>query len=234
MDDTARLYELQKVDLTWDKVRRRLLHIQKLLGESDKVQKARDQVTAVETELQEWRNRQKNAELESRSLAGRIQETEEKLMSGTVHNTKELTALQASLEALRRHRAAVDDSAMEALMKADELDQKLAEERATLTQLEAEWQEQQVALKREGLKLKQHYVLLKQKRSQLSAALDQELLERYEHLRKRKGGIAIAALENDICGACHVQVPTGVISAIHAANHGLVYCPSCGRMLFAG
>ena len=33
MDDAAKMYELQKVDLTWAKVRRRLLEIQKALGE---------------------------------------------------------------------------------------------------------------------------------------------------------------------------------------------------------
>ena len=43
MDDAAKMYELQKVDLTWTKVRRRLMEIQKPLGETDELKHAREQ-----------------------------------------------------------------------------------------------------------------------------------------------------------------------------------------------
>ena len=44
---------------------------------------------------------------------------------------------------------------------------------------------------------------------------------------------AYAASTGKACGACHVKVPTGVVSAMRSANHALVTCTSCGRYLYA-
>ncbi len=156
-------------------------------------------------------------------------------MSGQVHNPKELETLQASLEALRRQRAGVDDSAVEALMQADELSGQVNQQKTVLTQLQTEWQNGQSTLKQEETKLKHNYILLRKKREVLSAALGPDLLNRYEQTRKRRGGVAIAALQNGVCNACHVQVPTGVLSAVRdSSNDRLVICPSCGRFLYSG
>ena len=51
-----------------------------------------------------------------------------------------------------------------------------------------------------------------------------------EYLRKRKGGVAVAQVEDGNCGACHVSLPTGTLSALH--GEARVYCPSCGRILY--
>ncbi len=82
MDDATKMYELQRVDLAWEKVRRQLLTIQKLLGETEELKNARQQVTQTESEFHKWRGEQHDAELESRSLASRIKSTDERMMSG--------------------------------------------------------------------------------------------------------------------------------------------------------
>jgi predicted nucleic acid-binding Zn-ribbon protein len=234
MSDAAKLFELQKVDIAWEKVRRRLQQIQKSLGETEELRAARAQAAETESNLSAWRGKQRDAELESRTLAEKIQSTERRLMSGEVRNPKELETLQSSLEALRRHRTAVDDSAVEAMMHADELAKLLNEHQASLAELESAWSNGQTDLREEETKMKQNFVLLKRRREQLAAELNGALLDRYEHLRKRKGGIAIAPLQNGSCSACHVKAPTGVVSAVKSSgNNALVMCTSCGRILFA-
>ena len=51
-------------------------------------------------------------------------------------------------------------------------------------------------------------------------------------MRRRRGGIAVARVVNGDCEACHVQMPTGVISALQSNRDELVVCTSCGRYLF--
>ena len=233
MDDTVKMFELQKVDITWVKVARRIRRLQEELGESEELIAARKQVNATEAELHEWRGKQKDAELESASLAERIQTTETRLMSGEVRSPKELEQLQASLEALRQHRSEVDETAVEALLHVEELTPQLSQYQAELADIEEKWSAGQGDLRQEETKLKHHYVLLKRKREQLAAALDDGLLGRYEHMRKRKAGVAVATVENGSCTACHVQIPTGVASGLRSGNGELVVCPSCGRYLVA-
>ncbi len=232
MDDAAKMYELQKVDLTWTKVRRRLLEIQKALGESDELRAAREQAEQTEAELHSWQAKQQDAELESRTLAGRISDTDNQLMSGKIHIPKELEALQASADALRRQRAHVEDSAVEAMMQVDELKVQAEEQRGAVTTMEAEWKNGQESLLVDEAKMKQNYVLLKRKRESLAAAMSPALLEKYEHMRKRRAGVAVAPVNETECGVCHVSLPTGVLSALSSNQDELVLCTSCGRYLF--
>ena len=232
MDDAVKMYELQRVDLTWTKMARRLQQLQQLLGESDEVRTARQLVAQTQTDLHEWHAKQKNAELEDKSLAERIKATEERLMSGVVRNPKELEALQQSLEALRRHREMVEEEGVNALTQAEALAQKLLGDQAALAAVENGWSGNQTELREEETKLKHNGLLLKRKREQLTASMNETLRDRYEQMRKRKAGVAISAVQNGTCSACHVALPTGTVNSLRGAT-SLVICPSCGRYLVA-
>ena len=234
MDDAAKMFDLQKVDVTWVRVARRIKQLQEQMGESEELRAARKLAQETEADLHAWRAKQKNAELEAASTAERIRTTEARLMSGEVRSPKELEQLQASLEPLQRHRSQMDEDAVEALMQTEELTVRLTKAQAALTGIEAKWSAGQGDLRQEEIKLKQNYVLLKRKREQLAAGMGDSLLDRYEHMRKRKAGVAVATVENGACSACHVRIPTGVVNGLRAANSELVVCPSCGRYLIAG
>jgi predicted nucleic acid-binding Zn-ribbon protein len=209
-----------------------LQQLQELLGESDELRAVRQQVTQTETELHEWHAKQKNAELEDNALAERIKLTEQRLMSGTVRNPKELDALQQSLDALRRQREMVAEEGVKAMSQAETLTAKLATEQAALASVENGWNGNQTELREEEHKLKHNGVLLKRKREQLAAGMNETLRDRYENMRKRKAGVAIATVQNGTCAACHVTLPTGVVNSLRGAT-SLVVCPSCGRYLVA-
>ncbi len=234
MATTADLYSLQKIDTTWEKVKRRLVQIRQQLGESEALTGARAQVSSAEAQLHHFRGQQQDAELEAQTLKRRIGETDARLMSGQVRNPKELGALQASLESLRRQQAAAEDRAVEMLDKVDEAARTLAQHEARLAEVEAAWRSAQGGLADEELKMKRNYVVLKKQREAMEQSLGAPVLEQYEQLRKKKGGLAVAAVEGDSCGACHVKLPTGVVSAARAAGWPPVRCPSCGRILFGG
>ncbi len=231
MDDAAKMYELQKVDLTWAKVRRRLMEIQKLLGESEELQKARAKVEKSEAQLKEYQAKQQDSELESRTLVQRIKDADDQLMSGAINNPKELEALQASAESLRRQLATAEDTAVTVMMSADDTRVRLEKERELVAELEEVWSSGQDSLKAEENKMRQHYLALKRKRESVAATLGDSLLEKYETMRRRRGGIAVAPVRGEECGACHVALPTGVISSMQSNRDELVICTSCGRYL---
>lgn len=233
MDEIAQMYELQRVDVTWLKVAKRLKQIQQLLGENEQLRTARASVSETEATLHSYRAAQQNAELESVSLGERIQATESKLMSGEVRSPKELEALQLSLEALRRQRAMVEEQAVEAMLQGDLTADTLVTQQGTLTTIETEWRAGQGNLLEEETKLKHNFALLKRKRESLSQAMAATLLDRYETMRKRKAGIAVAQVQNGVCAACHVRIPTGIVNGL-SGNAALVLCPSCGRYLYGG
>ncbi len=232
--EIAKLYELQKLDVNLEKARRKLAQLQQALGESEELEGARKTVAAAEVELHRWHATQKNAELESQSLAQQIAAKDKELMSGRVSQPKELESLQANIEALRRQRSSIEDSGVEAMTQVETLTAQLAGARQSLQGIETQWQAGQSTLLLEDAKYKRIYAQLKQQREAGAKALPAADLKYYEDLRKRKAGIAVAPLQNGQCGVCHILVPTGVVSAVRSRPGEAVVCPSCGRMLFAG
>ena len=222
MTEIAKLYELQKVDTTWEKVRRRLAQVRAQLVESDELTKQRALVAELETNKHQWQTSQRDADLEMQALTSKINASEARLMSGQVRNPKELAALQESIEALRRQRAGVENNGVEALLNVEATVEQLTAATATLHEVEKKWQAGQSGLLEEETKLKRLFVQCKKQ------------LQRYEDLRQRKAGVAIASLERGMCSACHVQVPTGIASSARNQSGNPVLCPSCGRILYAG
>ena len=233
MASISDLFNLQKVDYNVIKIRQRFQQIQKALGGNEELKKAQEVMNSAESTLTEWQNRQKECELESQSLSSRIKQTDAQLMSGSVTNHKELEALQASLESLRRQKDTIETQSVEAMEQIEILTAQFSEVKGKYETIETTWNERSTSLKNDGKKLQQQFQLLKQKRESLIQSLDKDSLTLYDELRKRKGGVAVAPLKGDTCGACNMQVPSGVISAARVSETDPVYCPSCGRILYS-
>lgn len=234
MTDMANLYELQKIDVMSLKVRRRLVELKDLLTENGELKVAQETVNQLKAEHERWQFEQKRNETELESLATRISESNEMLMGGTIHNPKELESLQASIEALQRQRGATETNSVEALYKAEELAGQLTAAKSKLASLQEHWNSNQTGLTEEETKLKRAYLVLKKQREQVAERISAPLLQRYEQMRQRKGGVAVATVENDTCSACHVQLPTGVLSTVidQGKTDKQILCPTCGRLLF--
>jgi predicted nucleic acid-binding Zn-ribbon protein len=232
--DIGKLFELQKLDVNLEKARRKLVQLKAALGESEELSGARKTVSETEAELHRWHAAQKNAELESQTLSEQIEAKDKELMSGRVSQPKELEALQANVEALRRQQSSVEDSGMDALLHVEALNQQLATAQESLRTIESTWQGSQSELLQEDAKYKRIYTQLKQQRDAVAKALPPADLKHYEDLRARKAGVAVSPLQSGQCGVCHILVPTGVVSAVRSRRDEAVLCPSCGRMLFGG
>jgi uncharacterized protein len=232
MADVAKLYELQKIDTTSQKIRRRLGQLKSLLTESDDVKTARVHTETLHQQQQEWHVKQKTAELEVQSLTDRIAESENRLMGGQVRNPKELESLQISIEAMQRQRSAIETLSVEALLKAEDLTGQLVSAREHFQSVQETWSAGQSELMEEEAKLKRGYLHLKKQRELITESIDKSLLQQYEQMRERKGGVAVAAIENESCSACNVKTPSGVLSTLRSQSDRVILCPSCGRILY--
>lgn len=227
------LFNLQKVDYNAVKVRQRFQRIQESLSDNEELEAIRRNVSEVESKLEESRSQQRKHELDAQNLATRIEETDSQLMGGAVTNHKELESLQASLESLKRQHSTAEEQAVAALEQSETLSSQLAQLKTDLNSIETAWNEKVSELKGDGKKLQHHFHVLKKKRAKIVDSLDGSALELYEQLRKRKAGVAIAPLRDDTCGACNMQVPSGIASAARIADKDPVYCSNCGRILFS-
>jgi predicted nucleic acid-binding Zn-ribbon protein len=66
--------------------------------------------------------------------------------------------------------------------------------------------------------------------AELRSMIPLQIIEHYDRLRVR-GKKGVAAVRNQVCGGCHMQVPLGVVMTL---KHGqdIQLCESCGRYLY--
>ena len=70
------------------------------------------------------------------------------------------------------------------------------------------------------------------KREAQVAEIAPELMRRYERLRERKDGLAVAqVLNHGICEGCHVKIPDRLYADLQETGD-LRTCEECGRILY--
>lgn len=69
-------------------------------------------------------------------------------------------------------------------------------------------------------------------RDVVAGRLDPSVLDQYDRLRARFGGVAVGALDGTRCSGCHLDLSAAELEAVRATPAGeLADCPECGRLL---
>lgn len=224
------LYRLQTLDLAIVQRRTRLHEIEGVLGKDEQVVQARQSLGAAEQWLKPWQTRVRDLDLEIKGLTQKIKEADHALYSGKVRNPKELQDLQEDIASMQRRQSQLEDELLEAMLHTDEGQAAVAHAEEALKQAQALWAGSQHDLIDEKGRLERELVDLEAQRQQASAAIDRDALSKYEALRVKKRGHAIALLEDDSCKTCGVEQTSMIAQQVRQGNQ-LVYCNSCGRIL---
>lgn len=231
-EQLAALYSLQQIDTRLDQARKELAGL-------DSGEQLRAECQDRANELQEARNRVRrmeedllDAELEMSGIESKRRDYEQKMYGGLVRNPKELQDMQEEVEMLAR---SIDALETKALTLMDELEKQravLKDLEKTTSECEAHLRQVEEQYKREKERLESELVELGQRRQVGVEGIPADLLRKYEDLRARKSNIAIVMVSGAICPACRVTLPTDTLRDLQAGNR-LLFCESCGRMLFA-
>ena len=113
------------------------------------------------------------------------------------------------------------------LAKISELEAQVA---SALSRVEEQEQQAVASFQAEGGKLRNDEARVLAVHNGLAAKLPPELKERYEKTAERLGGVAVARLVDNRCGACRATIDGGRL--IDLKSHGpLGECPNCKRIL---
>ncbi len=229
MGVAKQLYQLQDVELEIESNEQALAQIASQLGESRAVVRTQSKLKLEQQHLEELRQQQHSAEWEIGDLVSKLTTAEEKLYSGRIKDSKELTNLQHEANALKARRSQLEDKALEIMDQVELSTASVATLSDELKTLETEWHSQQQRLSTNMEQLKTLLSDLEHKRQLLSAKIDPQAIEFYQELKKQKGG-AVAKVEQGICCGCRISLPTTELQRVRSDS--LVQCSSCGRILF--
>lgn len=192
---------------------------------------ARRQVDAGERAAEAARA-QKRVEDELATVEEKIVEVERKLYSGSVSAPRELQAMQADVKSLQRHKSTLEDGVLVAMEAREPLDAEVSALAAEQDALDSEAVRLLGAIAEASTDLEAELEAEVQAREAAAAVVPEDLLQHYEQLRTKFGGVAAARLVGDRCAGCHLSLPATEIDRIKKLSPDEVaHCDQCGRIL---
>jgi len=172
------------------------------------------------------------AALERQGATLQQQRTRLEAQLRTITSARQAEALEHELSTLAAHRDELDDQELAHLDEQSTLAAEAEQLDAGRADLVAAASAAAAALGAVEGELDAALNSRRTERDEVAGRLDAAILERYERLRARLGGVAVGALDGGRCSGCHLDLSSAELEAVRATPVGEVAdCPQCGRML---
>lgn len=144
---------------------------------------------------------------------------------------KEYHAKMSEISFLKADVSVVEETILNIFEEIEEADKELANAKGKVAQEEKLYKENELKVKDELKTIEVEVSGLKGKRSILINDIRSNVLSIYEKVISAKGGVAIAAIDNENCGACYMKVTSQKVNEIKMYKD-LVFCEMCTRILY--
>ncbi|MBN1313993.1 MAG: hypothetical protein JXA42_00935 [Anaerolineales bacterium] len=230
MSRAAALYDLQQIDSEIDARSIRLAEIIDELGETQELIDARKRLNDIRETLAGLNKQSKEQEYALQSINQKKKTAEQRLYSGKIRNPKELEDKQEEVASLGRRKTIIEDKLLEIMFLIEASEEEQAESSSTLRSIEAIWKSKQANLNGEKEAQETRLAELKTWREEKTSSIPPADLDTYEHIRQRRGGVAVSKLVGDECQGCMTSVSVSHVK--QAQSDGLAFCDTCRRILY--
>lgn len=220
-----------------DSAIRRLTHRKETLPEAERLAGINDRLAELNADIEIARKQTDEVAREQNHIEGeielvdqKVEKEEKKMFSGSVSNPKELSALQAEVEALKRKKGGLEDQLLEVLVQRDQAGNTLAALERERAEAESEGQKLGTTVADITGEIDGELAGHSARRDELAATISGDLIDLYDRLRADKGGIGAAALVNGTCEGCHTKLPAREVERLRGEG-GLQRCDNCRRIL---
>jgi uncharacterized protein len=235
VDGLHGLLAVQELDTQGDQLRHRRAH----LAERIRLDEVSAELASVEaagaatsSERDELQRRQAELEAELAELERRLTELDRRMRSGVVSNARDLQAMAAQIESMKRRRSDLEDAELEVLEALDPVEARVTGLQDQWAVLDREAGELRAAVSAANAAIDAELDTVVAKRAEAAAPVPVELMTTYERLRQRLGGVGAAALVGSSCSGCHLTLSAAELDRIRRLPpDAVVTCEQCGRIL---
>jgi len=231
MSESLNLFRLQKLDSRIDHINARLVQIAQALSDdrrivlaTKKVEKAQENAKKLRINLNQIEDKVEAQRIKRKTI-------QNSLFSGKIKNPKELQDLQRDSEALKRYISQLEDEQLEVMIAYESAEEILDKAQQTLERAKGSAIEENAALLGEKSKLNKELEHLIREKEAVTQSIPQVTQSLYQKLREKKQGTAVITVVDGGCGICGQSITPADRQLIRSSTT-LVFCPSCGRILY--
>ena len=231
MTTARQLYALQELDLALDQIDGQRTGAEEELDSGLAVAQIESSLQAETERLLEYQSALRNQRLEAETHRERSAHLDGQLYSGALTNPRDLNSLEQEASHARDLLEQLDAQLLELSENEEAAGARCQALEKELAEVQAAWELRSAELTENLGRLNADRETIDGKRSTLAAPLESSALQRYEGLRRSKGGLAVAKVERGLCQGCRMALPTQQQQRVRNGRQ-TVLCSTCGRILF--
>lgn len=229
------LLDVQAHDLVLDQLRHRRASLperEALRGQAALLAELGRRQAGNDRRAHELERTQRRLEDETASVVAKVTASEGRLYSGSVVAPRELQALSAEVEGLRRRQRSLEDEVLEVMEVREPVDAESARLAREHQGLRIEGQRLDGLLAAGEHEIDGQIEAEQAARDGAAPEVPDELLATYDRLRARLGGVGVARVEAGRCTGCHLHLSAVELDHLRRAGDGaVVRHEECGRIL---
>ena len=223
------LNQLQDTDLQIESADKSSALAQAKLNENEELRRAKALLARSRSELDALLKLQKESDWSISDITGKMTVANESLYSGRVRNPKELASLQQELQALKKQRDPLEETAMGYMEKIEAAQKQLNITEGGLKSLESRLGEEHKSLHSRIEELTAKLASLKEDRKKIVSAIPPEEVRFYSEIKTRRG-VAVAKIDKGTCGSCRISLSSAELQKARSGK--MAQCSSCSRILY--
>jgi len=226
------LIELQAVDLRLIEIRERVSRFPKRLAELEaRVASARQQITTAKEALTGSLKDRKTFEMDVEQWKERAKKY--RGQSSEVKSNEAYKALLHEIANAEDEAAKAEDRLLDRMMAGEDYERQVKAAEAAVKDVEAVANTERRAIQAEYNAAQKELTAAEAARAAAVAAVPEDLVDHYERIAKRHGGIALAEIRGEGCGQCGVHIRPHVIQLLQRdGNEEFFHCETCTRILY--
>jgi uncharacterized protein len=154
-----------------------------------------------------------------------------KTQQSQTRKNEEFQALGQAIARLEQEIEQIEDQEIMLMEQGELVSREIQQAEAELKANRDQAQQQLAGLAKKQETLDQRLRETAAERETLAAAIDADLLSRYQRLFTSKNGTPIVPVEHEVCMGCHMKNTTTTVHKAKLARE-IVYCEQCGRILY--
>jgi uncharacterized protein len=228
--DLQSLIEIQDLDLTAERLRRRIADLPALQTALDeKIAALTAAVAAVKERIAASQSARREIEKDLAVVQGRLSKFKDQLME--VKTNKEYHAMQTEISTAEQSVRQQEDRLLDRMEEAETLAAELKTAEAALKTGQSEVVRERQQLDAERSADDAELARLTTERTRVAAGVSPQALALFDHVSKHRKGVALSQASDGHCTQCHVRLRPQVYNDVRR-NSGLIQCESCSRILY--
>lgn len=223
------LIQLQAIDTRLDDLKLQKGDLPNLIEQIEQeLEEVATQIEEINQKLSHLNENRRMFEKEIEASKKMLEKFEGQLYQ--VKTNREYDAISSEIETKKSQIGNLENKILQTYDEETELKKQLEELSEKKQQMEKQFKEYKKELDEISQSTKAEEEKLLAEREALTKMMDKSWLQRYERIRKAKGGIAVAPIERNSCGGCFSAIPPQRIVEIRESNR-IYTCDFCGRIL---